>query len=494
MEIINTLSKQELRNFKLYLRRIYLNKTDAPIQVLANAYKNGKLESDDEIHKKYFSKLKKNAFYRLKNRMNEEIFKSLLILNYDKDEATNILNNLNIAKVFIYKSEYEKAFKILTRLEKKAIQNELNSYLGIIYDEFLTLSKAYDKVPVLEILDKKRKLQENIIKANETADLIAEISWRLKQSNFSLKGGNIIEELQAIEKALKHNEQLLSTNSIKLQIEETVRNILLQKADFNSLSIFLKNKLTEFDKDKVFNNTNHRSKIVMQCWLINSHIMLYDFDTVLKLSDRLYKSICAYKKLHYDNFIWTYYQSVILACYYTNRLEKALNYLAELKKEKAIINHSSYRLFAGINNAAVLYSLGNLNEAHKAIADIQFPDTFKLFSKPIQLTIEILDIIFYYEKNDIAFLKYKLREIKKKYRNQLADDDYKKAFLNIIHKLCNNSEPFTKTKVTSAIEDFIEKYTDKLDPSSNAINYSGWLMSKLKKTDYYQLLLDNSLP
>lgn len=493
METIKTLNKEELRNFKLYLRRIYLNKTNAPIQILADAYKSGKLQSDEEIHKKHFSHLKKNAFYRLKNRMNEEINKSLLLMHFDKDDATHILNNLNIAKVFIYKSEYEKANKILVRIEKKAWQNELYFYLGIIYDEFLNLSKAYDKIPVLEILEKKRSLQDILNKANETADLIAEISWRLKKSNYSQKGINIIEELETINKALKHNEKLLESNNIKIQIQETVRNILLQKGDYNSLSIFLNEKLTEFKKDKVFNNSNHRSKIIMQSWLINSHIMMSEFDVVLKLSDELYKSICAYKKLHYDNFIWTYYQSVILACYYTNQLEKALNLLEELKKEKAIINHSSYRLFSSINNAAILFSMNKINEAHFAIAEIQLPETLKSFSKPIQLTIEILDIIFYYEKNDIQFLKYKLKEVKKKYRNQLSEDLYKREFLNIIQKLCNNNKPFTKAKIVNIVNEFANKTSVQINPNSNAINYRIWLKSKQKKTGYYQLLLDNSL-
>jgi len=308
----------------MYLRRIYINKNNVPIQILADAYKNGKFTDDESIHKNCFSELSKNAFYRLKNRMNDEINKSLLIMHYNKDDATQILNNLTLARIFEFKSEYSRAYKTLKRIEKKAKESELYEYLSLIYDEQLLLSKSYDSVPVLEILDKKKELQIIRTTANETADLIAEISWRLKKSNYTQKGIGIIEELEEIYKTLNHNPDLLNSNSIKLQIQETVRNILLQKGDYSSLSIYLSEKLAEFEKEKVFNNSTHRSKIIMQSWLINSHIMMLEFDTVLKLAEDLHKSICAYKKLHYDNFIWTYYQSSIMANYYTTKLSDAI--------------------------------------------------------------------------------------------------------------------------------------------------------------------------
>jgi len=118
MQLINYLDKEELRNFKLSLRRIYLNNTKNSLSELADFIKKNPNQDDAELHHNFYNNTNKNSFYKLKHKLNEEILKSLLILNYKKDDYNKILNAILIARIFSFKGQY----KIATKQLKIGIQ------------------------------------------------------------------------------------------------------------------------------------------------------------------------------------------------------------------------------------------------------------------------------------------------------------------------------------------------------------------------------------
>jgi len=103
MELIINLTKEELRNFKLSLRRIYANNSDNRLSKLADAYRLEKYKDDQQILETVFPDLNKNAFYKLKNKLQNEVYKSLLILNYGKDDINTVTNQLLLARVLSFK-------------------------------------------------------------------------------------------------------------------------------------------------------------------------------------------------------------------------------------------------------------------------------------------------------------------------------------------------------------------------------------------------------
>ena len=113
-ELIHSLNKEEIRNFKLYTTRIHFGDKDKKlVQIFDRIKKDNMDEFSDDLVVEFFKDKNKNAYYRLKNRLVSDIEYSLLMLNRAKDERLKILNWLQLVRIFSYKSEYEKALYYL---------------------------------------------------------------------------------------------------------------------------------------------------------------------------------------------------------------------------------------------------------------------------------------------------------------------------------------------------------------------------------------------
>lgn len=119
-KVIESLNKQEARNFKIYANRIKVENRSKKIVTLFDAFKAKKFPSEAGIHENLFPELNKNAFYRLKNRLLDEIDQSLLLLYSDIDEKTAIYKLLILAKISYHKNDYQSTFDLLMEAEKKS--------------------------------------------------------------------------------------------------------------------------------------------------------------------------------------------------------------------------------------------------------------------------------------------------------------------------------------------------------------------------------------
>lgn len=164
--IINTLNKEEIRGFKLYSSRISTkdggNKT---VRLFDLIKYSGANEFDNEVVKELFPKGNINAYYRLKNRLLNDIEQSLLLIHRSKDDRFNLYKLIELANVFRYKSNYQVAFTYLQKAEKKAKQAEHLDLLNIIYDEINALSKDFYKIDPQIYITKKKKTRFNIVRS-----------------------------------------------------------------------------------------------------------------------------------------------------------------------------------------------------------------------------------------------------------------------------------------------------------------------------------------
>src|ERR1700752_4992433 len=91
-EIINLLNKEEIRGFKLFAKRTNASNGRKDILLFDHIKKNVAYE-DEKIFKKLYHGKEKNAFYRLKNRLLEDIGISLSLMHYHSSEINCVLNN-----------------------------------------------------------------------------------------------------------------------------------------------------------------------------------------------------------------------------------------------------------------------------------------------------------------------------------------------------------------------------------------------------------------
>jgi len=491
MDIVKSLNKEESRNFKLFLKRSNANVEVAPVNLLFDSYKSGSFKNDNEIYDNLFGNIKKNAFYRLKNRMIEDIYKSLLILNYDKDDHITIHNNVILAEIFSYKSEYQIALKILKKAEQKALKNEFYSLLEIIYDKMVGLSKHYSEVPVMEVIEKKNEIIAKKQFSSKLSDLVAQLNWYLQNSNFDSKEINIMEKLDNIKSELSNSHLLETSVSIQFQVQDNISYILLKQKDYVSLDLYLETQLSTFESKQVFNKNNYHHKITMLVWLANTNLKLLQFDKAESYAEQLKQGLEEFKRLHYNNYIWAYYQPLFIASYYTGQLKRCLEILEELKNEKIIKGHRVYDIFVNLNSAIVFYGLNNIKKANEFINNLLKPDLFKTLSPELKLNIRIVDLIFYFENKDYEYLLYSIKQFKRKFNHLLKLDAFTlaKEFVNLLEMYSKSNEIITDDAFVGRVKKFIKK-SPPFEPGNNeALDYRIWWLSRLNERTYFDQLL-----
>jgi len=491
MDLVKKLSKEELRNFKLYLRRVYANNENNRLTKLANAYRLIKYKDDKEILEQVFPEINKNAFYKLKNKLKQEVSKSLLVLYYGRDDINTILNQLLLARISITKSDFNSAHKILADATKKANEIEVYDILICIYNELIQLSQHNTSINVNEILKAKFNILNKYREIDMINDKLAKFTYQLRQINRHNNDVSILQQLKIIEIEIEQNVHLKNSTTLKLQLQVVVHNILLQQQDYEAIVNYLKTKINDFTKTNIFNKGNFKHKITMQVWVINALLSLSKFELAIEEASRLEKDLLQDKKLYYSTFFWTIVQSKTIAYYYLNEPQKAIQLLEETVTNLKNDDNSLYKYPVQFNLAVVYFSTQNYKKGHTYLNYINDKETELNNNKDFLINSKVLDVLFYYELNDLEFGIYKLNQLKEKHKYLLNKPDLElvKQFISILKNFL--VKPYISKIMYQKCLDFINKYPS--TGTKRGINYAFWLEAKLKKVDYYKYILLNNI-
>ena len=459
------------------------------MEVLFDAIRN-----NDSIEGDWYLNLydNKNAFYRLKNRLIEEVERSLVMLKSHEDLAYKIQSYLLLAKSFSNKNNNGLAMKYYSKAEKLCIDSENTSLLRVVYEEIISLCSTYSEVNPIHYINLLNALE---VENNELRDLnrlTASINYKLRQSNFSGKDELLLKELQEIIERLNLDQTFISNHKVQLKINEVVRNILLQQKDFKGLALFLENSLSRFQEEKIFDRQNHDKKIIMLTWLVNSLSKLKRFEEAIQTTNELHKALKQYDRLHYDRFIWTYYQSLVINYTYSGKLDQAIEILDEILATKKFKGELFYDLFIYLNLTTLHFCKQEYSNSLKYLQHIIIKEVYDRMENAMKLNVSIVEVIIHFEKKNLDFVLFKITEIRKKFKLLLKEDYYKKEqlFLKIMKEMVKYYPKCNHPKLELKLDQFKELFLEHEIGSNEAINYVSYLESKIKDEDYYQLLLN----
>jgi len=491
-ELIHSLSKEEIRNFKLYATRIHFGDKDKKLVQLFDRIKKDNMdEFSDDLVVEFFKDKNKNAYYRLKNRLVSDIEYSLLMLNRAKDERLKILNWLQLVRIFSYKSEYEKALYYLQKSEKLSSKLEYYDLLNIVYDEAIDICRRYDKIDPNKYIDKKNRNLEMYKFAQQISSLLATLNYRLKRTNFSGRENEVIPELQKIVERLKLSKEFKESYIVKVQMHDCARDILLQKKEFHALEEYTIEQLKEFEAQKLFTKANYEHKIVMLIWIINASIKNGKLEQALDYTNRLKNDLEDFDNLYHDKYLWLYHQSLVMIYALSGKNQKAIEELERIRNNPKFNQNLSQHIFLYVNLATCYYCAKDLDNALDNLAQILSYDIYKKLSPDWRLSVTLIEIIFRIETEDYDYAQYKLGEAKRVFRKQLKEGGYEreKKFLDILKDLITKIKPLKNVKVNAKIQEFISESEGFELASNEGINYQIWLRSKVEKKEYYELIV-----
>src|SRR4051812_33024180 len=119
-QVVGNMSKEEIRNFKLFINRTEKS-TARKDEILFNTMRQQFPDYDEEkVLKKLYGSDDKNALYRLKNRLFDDIGKSLALHYFDSTEYNIISNSILLSRLFQSKGQAPTAYYYLNKAFRKA--------------------------------------------------------------------------------------------------------------------------------------------------------------------------------------------------------------------------------------------------------------------------------------------------------------------------------------------------------------------------------------
>jgi tetratricopeptide (TPR) repeat protein len=492
--IIKNLKKEEIRNFKVFTNRF--NRADEiKIATLFDLIRTSKEDDEKPLVKKIFPHDPDNfnAFYRLKNRLKTELEKSLLNLHHNLDEKTTINNLITLSSIFNYKAQYELSFHYLKKAEKLAEQNEFFDLLDFVYNELINLSYNYNDINPLEYIEKKRENTQRSLMMMQANHDIAAIRYRLMKTNYNKMSEDIQSTLERIVSELNVAKEIYDLPNVRLKIHFCVRNILLQNKDFKSLEAYMIDSLKQFEEGGFFNKNTHRIKITILTWIVNTLTINRKWDEALQYTQMLYDELQKYNKLHYDTFIWTYYQSLITNYMSSGKIKEAMELLDQIREMPNHKNNPVYEFAIYVNLSLCHYFLGQYSTAIKTLSHLLTRDVYPKLSSEMQYSLAMVESIIHYDNDNHDYVGYRLTELRRQFRSLLKTQAFQeeKTFQKILLALVNKPAPFKNKAVVQSIENFVKSSSGLQVGSSKHIDYGIWLSAKLHKKPYYDSLMDS---
>lgn len=474
--IVNLLSKEELRAYKIYAQR-QQTKGERKDLLLVDLVKQFETpDHDDKIFKKLYGvAVDKNPYYRLKNRLVEDINKSLVMLKVQDDDYLLCLHYLQLVEIFNTKNKPALSYLYLKKAEQKAVELEQNELLDIVYSEFIKLSRELLSVDP-EIYIKKRT--ENLIQLNKIRkldDVLAVVSYRLKISqNLGNKEQNLMTNLNEIITEFEQEQTLLNNSRFKIKFFSVVSQTLLQSKNYQRLELFLKDQFQVFSNADLFNKKTHETKLQMLTFLVNTLFKNGKLEESLRYSHLLEEAMNEFDGFLKEKFD-IFYNSSLVNNYSVTNPDKAIKILNQLIENDYLIKNPFYGLFIYINLATCYFDISEFHKSIKALNKLYLHDTFKKADETLKMKVCLAELIIRFELGDWDFWQYRCQQIEKELTVAILKSNRDKAFFKVIKEMVANHKKLTELNMMKHfLVDFAET-----DDQDDIINYRNWLEIKL---------------
>jgi len=469
-----------MRLFKLFINRTEVAYERKDEQLFDFIRKNYPDYDEEKIFRKLYNARDKNALYRLKNRLLEDIGKSLTLQYFGETDFNNIVFNMTLSRLFYEKGQARTAFYFLGKAEKNATATESYELLDLIYGEFIKLSHETLEINPEEYINKRKQNRERLSKVQQIDDILAALIYRIKISQlFSGKDTKILDLLERTVNDFSNDRSLKKSPLLRFKIYHSISRILLQKQDYLSLEKYLLKTYDEFNREKLFNKNNHDTKLQMLTYLVNALFKNNKIDASLAYAGRLKEAMEEFGKLLYDKYLFFYYNSLVIN-YSVTDLDQAIEILNEAKENVAIRKVPAQVAFIYGNLAVTYFDKRDYKNSLKNIVRLTLDDTYKHLDEAFRLKICTAELIIRFELGDYEFLEKRCVQVKKDFASVLRKKQYRRdlELIALVRQMSLSDDLKKDQALQKKLRRYLEKHGS--DSTNDIIQYNAWIGSRLQ--------------
>ncbi len=478
-KVVKCLSKEELRYLKLFLMRTNARTDRKDIQLLDYIRKHPQGNLDHIARKLYGDN--KNAFYRLKNRLLEDINKSLLSLHYDVSHPNHSFTYLSLSRHFFHKNAFDLAFRYLRKAEKIAEKLDQYEVLDIIYTDYIRLSHETLEVDPESYIQKRKELAARINKIREIDDLLAVLIYRIKRSqNYASGDEEVLTILKRTIDDYSNSEDLDNSPVLRFKVYHAVSRMLLQQMDYASLETYLEETYDSFEALELFTKNNHDTKLQMLTYWTNSLFKNNKHVESLQIAEKLHDEMMRFEKRHRDKYYFFYANAQIINYSILDK-RKALSMADQALEESVIQQNSIHRIFILLNKAQLLFDIGNYKSANRSIIQLKLDDAYQKLDDAFRLKISVAEIIIRFESQDFDSVELLISNFKKDYKESLEGGGFERQLtvLEIMEGLMVSHDLKQNKPLLQKVNQVIDEVDDSRANEIDLINYRSWLKGKV---------------
>jgi hypothetical protein len=480
--IVAAMTKEEVRHLKLYLNRIE-TPHDRKDEILFDTIRTqGKKFNEDKIIKKLYGQAGKNAYYRLSGRLQDVICQNLSLLHETKNEKNKLFLYFSVSHIFSDKNNFDLAFAYLRKAEKLALSAENLEMLDLIYANYIKLSNELPEVNPESFIEKRKANAEQLNKLREMDQILAAVVYRLKLSQAKgREDENTLHLLDHISKKYSADDTLLTSKTFQTKIYRAVSQILLQRHNYIELERFMVAIYKKFQKAKWFDKNNHDTKLQMLVYLVNSFSRNHKNEKSLQYADELGKEILAHNRIHYDKYVFYYYNARVIN-YSESAPVKALEALKELEQKMSGKPNTYYEMFIHLNRGILFFKTGKFNDAIRSFVKYYTNDYYKKSDNLFKFRVAITELMMQVEAKDLEVTLIRLEQVKKQFKNEMnsADAYAESKMYEWLKLVCKNSLKYSSAQVQDSLRVLVKDKKISQLQDNQLINYQAWLRSKIK--------------
>jgi hypothetical protein len=483
-QIIEKLSKEEIRNFKLFSER------SAPVQERKDLklfdyihYAGDKFDEQKAYRKLNYSSKNRNNYYRLKSRLLEDIGDSLVLLHTHKNELYELQHFIQLFYVYYSRNLYKASLFYLRKAERLANIMENYELLDIVYSGFIRLSANMMEINPLVYIERRGKNASILADLRKLDDILATLSYRLKVSqNFDYQDKDLLKKLQSKVRLIFRRTTSTFGKNLEARIYDALSKIFLQQHNYPALEKLVKETYEKFERENWFERSNHELKLQMLTYCANALFKMEKHKESLEYAERLGKEIQAFDKLHYEKYLFFYYNARVIN-YAILGPQQALIVLDEFENETRKKKNTYYDFFIYLNRAAILYDTRRYKDSLKNLVRLYISDNYENADSSLKLRIEISELIITLESSDFETLQYRLAQVKKKFAplKNIAQFNRDFKIIDIIEHMSSTPDYKRDEYIQRQIGQLLKDKSDLNESDAEIIKYNDWLLKKLKK-------------
>jgi len=496
-KIIENLTSDEVRRFKILSNRFKADE-EKKLLVLFDAIRSGDFKDTelDVITQLYGStdSKAKNSYYRLRNKLLQNLEKSLLFYHFNYKNSIESLSNIQLCMLLRKRGLYREAFYQLKKAEKAASELDQFNILEVIYDEMVKLAMHFE-VDIEKVLERRKENLRNIEKLRASSEVLGSITRQLSRRNFarSKRSPSVIQTLENLKTEFEEHEHIFRSSEGRIRIMNTVIPILIQKGAYKELVDYSGEMLAKFKEEGIFNKENHNTKLRLRVYRINSMLKILDLDAALEELETFHEELHMFEKQNFAEFAFHYYSNRIIALKLKGRLNESAQVLEQAFAQKEILKKDSNEQYLLISLADQHFCQRQYDHAVNILEKLIQRSYFPGIESEIRFYVKIFRLVNLYEAGRYDEVESSYKGMKKNFRSLMKDEDYAKAsrFLDILLRLNTAEKEGRKVFLKSALKGFNEEFTPSEIGDNEIILYELYLRSKLEPhKNYYELLLE----